>query len=158
MAVGRRKLTFATLDEAVADAENLLARGYDRAGNWDLAQCCGHLAEWMRFPMDGFPRQWVPVRVLFWALRNTIGRRTLRKMLATGGMPAGAPTLKQTVPPPGGDAAGAVAELRRTAGRMAAHPDPPKPSPLLGALTRDEWFRVNLLHCAHHLSFLVPRS
>ena len=56
MTVARRPLKFDSLDAVVRDAENLLASGYDRAGNWDLAQVCGHLAEWLRFPMDGFPK------------------------------------------------------------------------------------------------------
>ena len=46
----RRELYFSDLDEVVRDAEHLLAKGYDRAGNWNLAQVCTHLAEWMRFP------------------------------------------------------------------------------------------------------------
>ena len=56
MPIERRKLTFASLDEVAADAENLLAKGYDKAGNWDLAQVAGHVAEWMRFPIEGFPK------------------------------------------------------------------------------------------------------
>ena len=44
----RRELRFDSLDEVVRDAEHLLAVGYDRAGNWDLAQCCGHLAHAIR--------------------------------------------------------------------------------------------------------------
>jgi hypothetical protein len=35
----RRKLVFATLDDAVADAEMLHTKRYERAGNWDLARC-----------------------------------------------------------------------------------------------------------------------
>ncbi len=52
----RRQLRFNDLDEVVRDAETLLAKGYQKAGNWDLAQCCKHLAEWMRFPVEGFPK------------------------------------------------------------------------------------------------------
>ena len=33
------------LDEVVRDAEILLAKGYEKAGQWDLAQCANHLAE-----------------------------------------------------------------------------------------------------------------
>jgi hypothetical protein len=154
---GRRKLAFASLAEVVVDAEHLLAAGYEKSGNWDLAQVCGHLAEWMRFPMDGFP--WAPLgfRVVFWVMRHTIARRELRKMLATGHMPSG-PTLRETVPAPGGDPAAAVAGLRDTVGRVKAFSGELKPSPFFGAFTRDEWIGLNLVHAAHHLSFLVPKS
>jgi hypothetical protein len=158
MAVARRELTFNDLDEVVRDAEQLLARGYDRAGHWDLAQVCDHVGNWMRYAMDGFPRAPLPIRGLLWALRKTIGKRKLADFLATGKMPAGKPTLRQSVPPPGGDPAAAVARLRATVARMTAHAGPLKPSPLFGDVTRDEWVRLNLVHAAHHLSFLVPRQ
>lgn len=154
----RRTLAFATLDEVVADAENLLARGYDRAGNWDLAQVCSHLAEWLRYPMDGFPRIPVVMRPVFWLLRKTIGPRELRKMTDGGKMPAGAPTLKESVAPPGGDAAVAVANLKATIERFKASEGPYHPSPLLGTLTKDQLVRVHCVHGAHHLSFLIPRA
>ena len=86
----RRKLTFAALDDAVRDAENLLAKGYDKVGNWDLAQVCFHLAEWMRYPVEGFPKPPLLMRPVFWTARNTIARRMLRKVLEKGEMPPGA--------------------------------------------------------------------
>src|SRR3954452_11842982 len=104
----RRELRFASFDEVVADAENLLAKGYDRAGNWDLAQVCGHLAEWMRFPLDGFPKLPLFLRPLFWLFRNTVGRAKRLKYTAEG-MPSGKPTMPQTVCASGGDATAAIA-------------------------------------------------
>ncbi len=153
----RRDLSFATLDDAVRDAERLLAAGYDKAGNWDLAQCCGHVAEWMRYGMDGFPRGPLPVRALLWGLRNTFGRRLLLKTLAAGKMPTGGPTAPQSVFPAGQDDAVGVAKLRDVVGRMVAFSGEPVPSPMFGRLTRDEWLRMHQLHAAHHLSFLVPK-
>jgi hypothetical protein len=153
----RRKLAFASLGEVVADAENLLAKGYDKAGNWDLAQVCGHLAEWMRFPIDGFPKLPLFLRPLFWLFRNTVGEAKRLKYTAEG-MPAGKPTMPQTVGQPGGDPAAAVAELKKTAALFAAHTGPIHPSPLFGAMNKDEALRLQLVHCAHHLSFLVPRG
>ncbi|MBP3953806.1 DUF1569 domain-containing protein [Gemmata sp. G18] len=153
----RRKLTFATLDDAVRDAENLLAKGYNRAGNWDLAQVCFHLAEWMRYPVEGFPKPPLLMRPVFWMARNTIARRMLRKVLEKGEMPPGAPTLKESVAPVGGDPAAAVAKLKAAAGRFKTHTGPFHPSPLLGVLSADEGNKVQVLHCEHHLSFLVPK-
>ena len=61
MRATRRTLTFDTLDAAVRDAEYLLAAGYDRAGNWDLAQCLDHLAAWLTYPVSGFPKAPLPI-------------------------------------------------------------------------------------------------
>jgi len=153
----RRKLTFASLDEVVADAENLLAKGYDKAGNWDLAQVCNHLAEWLRFPVEGFPRMPLPVRAAFWLLRKTLGKAMFRQY-TTKGMPTGKPTLTQTVTQPGGDEAAAVAKLKESAERFKAYTGEIHPSPVFGAMTKDEATKLQLVHCAHHLSFLVPRT
>src|SRR4051812_49208241 len=43
MTSGRRSLQFATLEEAVADAERLLD-GYRSLGQWSLGQVCRHLS------------------------------------------------------------------------------------------------------------------
>src|SRR4051812_20851462 len=117
MPVERRKLNFASLDDVVRDAETLLAKGYDRAGNWDLAQVCNHLAEWLRFPIDGFPKMPVFLRPVFWLFRKTVGKAKRLKYAAEG-MPSGKPTMPQTVFTPGGDAGAAVAKLRETAERF----------------------------------------
>jgi hypothetical protein len=154
----RRDLTFAVLDDIVKDAENLLAKGYERAGNWDLAQCCGHLAEWMRFPLDGYPKAPLPLRPVVWLVRVTLGKGMLRKILTTGTFSPGGQTLKETVPTPGGDESAAVAKLRDVVERFKNHDGPFHPSPLFGQMTRDEWVKLNLAHTAHHLSFLVPRQ
>ena len=154
----RRKLTFATLDEVVADAEILLAKGYEKAGNWDLAQVCFHLAEWMRYPVEGFPRMPLLMRPVFWLVRNTVAGPALRKALEKGEMPAGQPTVTQSVAAPGGDPNAAVAKLKEAVERFKAFPGPYRPSPLLGVLDRETGHKVQLLHCAHHLSFLVPRA
>lgn len=157
MAVERRNLSFASLDDVVADAENLLARGYDRAGNWDLAQVAGHLAEWLRFPVEGFPKMPLVLRPVAWLIRTTSGRRMREKILAEG-FPAGGRTVPSTVPAAGGDAAAAVAKLRESGRRLKEHTGPVVPSPLFGAMTKDEAVRLQLKHCEHHLSFLVPKA
>jgi hypothetical protein len=153
----RRQLRFDSLDAAVRDAEHLLAVGYEPAGKWDLAQVCGHLTEWMRFPMDGFPRPPLPIRMLFAVLRPLIGRKELLRAIEKNEMRSSG-TAPETVPAPGGDPAAAVARLRETVERMTAYGGELRPSPFFGPLTRDEWFGLNRVHAAHHLSFLVPKS
>jgi hypothetical protein len=153
----RRKLSFASLDDVVRDAESLLAKGYDKAGNWDLAQVCGHLTEWMRFPIEGFPKLPLLLRPMFWLVRVTIGKKVRKKIVAQG-FSAGSRTMPQTVPQAGGDAVAAVAKLKEVAGRFAAHTGPILPSPLFGAMNKDEALQLQLKHCEHHLSFLIPHS
>jgi hypothetical protein len=154
----RRRLRFRDLDEAVRDAEALHAGGYRRLGRWDLSQACGHLADWMTYPVEGAPPASLPMRALMFVMRNTIAPRMLRKTLAAGEMPAGAPTFPASVPAPGGDEAAAVDRLRRAVERFQAHQGEYHPSPLFGAVSRDEANRMQLLHCAHHLGFLIPES
>lgn len=153
----RRQLTFATLNDAVADAEHLLAVGYEKAGNWDLAQVCGHLSEWLRFPIDGFPKRPLVLRPLVWLIRATSGKQMRAKVLANG-FDAGGRTMPQTVFAGGGSDAAAVAKLKETVERFEAHAGPIHPSPLFGRMTKDEARALQLRHLAHHLSFLVPKA
>ncbi len=154
----RRELRFDTLDDAVRDAEHLLAAGYERAGNWDLAQCCGHLSEWFRYQMEGFPPLPLWMRPAMWTLRNTLGPAMARKAIAAGTMRAGISTIPQSVVEPGRDATAAVATFRDTVARWTAHAGPLLPSPLFGSMTKPEWVKLHAIHAAHHLSFLVPKT
>lgn len=154
--VTRRILKFATLDEAVADAERLLA-GYGRVGRWTLGQCCGHIAYWMACGMDGFPKPPLGGRIMMWAMRHTIGPRILKRVVS-GEMKDGLPTMPQSVPPPNADDAAGVAKLKETVARANAFAGPPLPSPFFGPMDRESWVRLNCVHAAHHLSFLTPRD
>lgn len=153
----RRTLRFDTLDDAARDAEHLFAAGYDKAGTWDLAQCLDHLAAWLTYPVSGFPKAPLPIQMMLAVVRRTMGRGMLAKYLREG-MPAGKPTIPQSVSPPGGDPGAALGRFKAAAERFAAHSGEYLPSPLFGPLTRDEALKVQLAHCAHHLSFLVPKT
>src|SRR5262249_52479942 len=117
---------------------------------------CGHLAEWLRFGLDGYPKLPWPVRLVCRALQPLIGRRLLRRVLARRAMPTGWRTLRESVFPPGADAAG-VERLRRAHERFNAHVGRFHLSPLIGELDREEWLQLHLIHCSHHLSFLLPK-
>jgi hypothetical protein len=152
----RRNLVFHDLDDAVRDAELLLERGYDRAGNWTLAQCCWHLSEWMRFFLDGVPRPPAPIRFLLWILKRITGKQRLQRFL-TRGLPVGKPTLRESVLDTAGDDAQVVARFREIVARYKSHAGPLHPSPLFGDLDRETAMKLQLVHCSHHLSFLIPR-
>jgi hypothetical protein len=91
-------------------------------------------------------------------MRNTIGRRKYETYVREQSFPTGKPTMPQTVHRPGEDERAAVARLKDTAERYKAHAGAIHPSPLFGPLTKDEALAMQLVHCGHHLSFLVPRT
>jgi hypothetical protein len=153
----RRALSFATLHDVLVEVEQLRAKGYDRAGKWDLSQVCFHLAEWMRFPIEGYPSTPAPIRLMLWMMRITIGKRILRTILAEGGMRSGGQTMPQSVSQPDADPTRAIALLRTSVERFQKHAGPLHPSPLFGTMSKDEGTKLQLIHCAHHLSFLVPK-
>ena len=158
MTVVRRDLRFESLDAVVRDAEHLLASGYEKAGNWDLTQVCDHLADWMGFQIDGFPKPPAPIRAMLWVMKKTIGRKKLLQYLADKSFPAGKPTMPQTVHAAGGDAKAAVGRLKQNAERLQAYTGPIVPSPLFGPMTKEEAVGMQLVHAAHHLSFLIPKQ
>ena len=153
----RRTPTFDTLADAVRDAENLLATGYDRAGTWSLGQVGGHLANWLSYPLDGFPKVPLLLKPVAWLMKVTSGKRMLRNILANGFKP-GTMTVAQSVPSSTAGDADGVAKLTAAVERYLAHTGPVRPSPLFGAMTKETAERLQRVHCAHHLSFLVPKG
>jgi Protein of unknown function (DUF1569) len=156
--VARRTLKFATLDEVVRDAEHLLASGYDRTGNWSLAECCGHLVYWLTAPLDGYGRTPLFVKPILWIMRNTIGPGQLRGILANGFSPGGMTDPQSVMPANGTNDAEAVERLLRAVERFQHHAGPIVPSPVFGPMDNATALQLQLVHCAHHLSFLVPMS
>ncbi|HVZ95204.1 MAG TPA: DUF1569 domain-containing protein, partial [Phycisphaerales bacterium] len=55
----RRKLRFKSPEDALRDAEALVAADFAgtlrSTGNWTLGQTLGHLASWINYSFDGFP-------------------------------------------------------------------------------------------------------
>ena len=77
-----------------------MENGYVSNGNWTLGQACSHIADWMRFPLDGFPNPPWPIRAMMWVMKHTVGPGMKRKILAEG-FQGGMPTAPETVPAPG---------------------------------------------------------
>ncbi|MEM9944297.1 MAG: DUF1569 domain-containing protein [Planctomycetota bacterium] len=152
----KRKLHFETLDAVVAEVEELQNRGYQSHGNWDLAQTAVHLANWLRYPMDGFPVAPIYVRPIFWFMKVTVGPSLKKKILANG-FSGGMPTAPESVPEKNqfNDAEGArkLLEIIDRAKNFDGHLHP---SPLFGAMEKDVWIKVTLLHSEHHLGYLEP--
>jgi hypothetical protein len=148
---GRRELTFASLDEVVADAEKLVASPNTKMlGNWPLSQLLTHLATAINGSIDGYSAKapWF-IRLIGPLMKGRFLRNKmspgfkLPKEVEVGFFPAAASSQD------------ALEELRAVVGRTqnermtARHP-------VLGTLTHEEWTRLHLRHAELHLSFADP--
>lgn len=148
---GRRALAFDSLDAVMPDVDRLL-QGYEAAGKWSLGQVCYHLATGLRYTAEGG----LPVRVP-WPRRVFLGRLVKWYIFKKGGMPEGVEVPASVLSPsPSHDDRAEAEALRATIVQFLQAPEPFAPHPLFGRLSGDEWRRFHCIHCAHHLSFLVP--
>jgi hypothetical protein len=87
----RRAPRFHDYHDVLADADALLANGYERGGNWGLGQVCNHLAATMERSLDGFPSlmPW-PVRVVarWFVLKRVLRHQPFRRTVAAPGVRA----------------------------------------------------------------------
>jgi hypothetical protein len=154
----KRSLKFENTDAMLAEARSLLETGYESRGNWTLGQACGHIADWMRYPMDGFPRGPLPIRCLLWAMKHTIGPGMKRKIFAEG-FRGGLQTAPQSIPDAAEVSDGqGLEKLQKTVERVSRYDGPLHPSPLFGAMDKETLIKLTLLHAEHHLGYLEPKS
>jgi hypothetical protein len=149
----RRSLEFRDADAVIAEIRHLQESGYSILGKWNLAQMCEHLSGTLRIGLDGGNGR------MPWALRKLVGEPMVRRIIRTRRMMSGVPAPKEIIPKASGDMDDpsaiddCITLLERA--RDAAGPLPPHP---LGDMSVDEWKQLNWVHCAHHLSFLVPKK
>jgi hypothetical protein len=147
----KRALVFQGFPDVIAEAERLHAGGYTKAGKWDLAQVCDHLGYFMESALNGAQYR-VP-----WLLKVLLGQMALRRIFTDRSMRVGMPTPQKPLPAPGGDEAAAVNRFREVAERFDRHSGEYHASPFFGRLTNQQWRDLQLIHCAHHLGFLIPK-
>jgi hypothetical protein len=150
--MGQRQLDFKDFAEVRAEVDRLHGGGYEKLGQWDLAQVCDHLTYFIQGSLDGHAFR-VP-----WLIKFLFGRLVLRRILKTRRMRSGITTPQKPLPGPGGDEAAAVAHLQQTIVRLQAHQGEMHNSPFFGHLTPQQWRDLHLIHCAHHLGYLAPKS
>ena len=162
-----RRLEFQTLEQAVEEAEHLSQNGYDQTGRWNLANVCHHCEIWLASTFRNPIRPPLIGRPVLAVVRHTIGPGMLRRVLESGRMPSGSPTVPSTDPvaakPPSeasseANDASAIASLRKTIKAFDEHEGLILPSPLFGAMTRDQADQLHRIHLAHHLGYLVPKT
>lgn len=149
MTSGRRTLRFESLDEVMADVEPLIGRN-TTLGNWSLAQICHHLAVAIRRVVD-LPAS-TPHDSSQW-----VGEEKKREVFETGRLPEGLPAPEVIVPTGPFDEREEAEGLRQAIAHYKASAGPVIPHRFFGPLTRAEWDRLQCVHCAHHLSFAVPK-
>jgi hypothetical protein len=153
----RRRLRFDTPDEALQEAERLMALEasgrLEALGNWTLGQALGHLATWIGFSYTKppLPPPPLPIRLIL---------RLLRRRIIYGAMPAGVKVR--------GAADGTVGtELMSTSDgwarfesawqRLVREP-PSEPSAAFGRLTHEQAIHLNLRHAELHLGFFREKT
>lgn len=152
----KRMLQFANFQQLNDDIEVLLAQGYQANGNWNLAQTLIHVANWMRYPIDGFPKPPIFVQPIFWLMKVTVGGRMKRQILAEG-FKGGMPTAAQSVPAADEKSDHeAFVFLQQTIERVRHHDGNLIPSPLFGPMDKGTLLTLTLLHAEHHLGYLAP--
>jgi hypothetical protein len=152
MTLGRRQLDFQAIDEIVADVDHLL-KGHRTVGRWSLAQILNHCGSAGRWCIDGFPVKTAP-----WVVRTFLGPFARRSMLVRRRIPEGFPLPRRYQPLPDLDLSAEAASFRAALERVKGHEGTFAAHPFAGTMTRDEWVQYHCVHCAHHLSFAVPRT
>lgn len=152
--LSRRVLNLQSFEDVLAEVRLLSRVGYHRVGKWSLGQTCEHLARFMEQSLDGFPKA-----PFYAALIRPLARLMyLGKILKQERLPAGVATMPSLVPAEWEDDDHAVQQLTAAIARIEAADAVFQPSPLFGNLTADQWRKVHLWHCQHHLEFMIPAA
>lgn len=149
----RRKLHFDDLSSAMDEFERLLESGYQRLGNWSLAQMAWHLRLTIDASVDGYPK-WMS---LFAPIRPVLRTLVLPRLLR-GDSSKGIPTAPMFVPPGSLEDRTECELLRESVERFRNHTGRFFPHPGFGLATMESLDPFHAAHCAHHLGFLVPAT
>jgi hypothetical protein len=153
----RRTLSFATAREALADARALAAAEnagtLRRTGNWTLGEAFTHVAAFMNYPYDGYPKELKPLAIIRF-LGKLMKNRFLSKPLPPGFRIRG--IAQGTVGAERVSTSEGLARLEKAWARLEAGP-PAVPNPVFGPLTHQEWINLHLRHSELHQSFMHPK-
>lgn len=150
--VQRRQLDFRSWPEVLADIDHLHRAGYSRGGNWDLSQTVEHIGEGLRTALQGIDQR------ATWVIRRVFGPMVLKRILSQRRMKAGIKVPPWWLPGPGHDESAALDQFRADVAAFQAMTTTPFPHPFFGALSKQQWNDLGLVHASHHLSFLTPHD
>lgn len=151
---GRRALSFRSLDEVMPEVDRLIAGGHSTVGKWTLGEILHHLAQSLRAGNDPSIR----MKPMPWIVRRTVGPLAFRRVVQNGRMPAGIPAPSALQPAPGGEARAEAEELRAAIRRFTDQVPAQFEHPFFGRVGGGDFARLQCIHCAHHLSFVLPNA
>ena len=155
MAERRLDLRFADLSDAKADVRALREQGYELTGNWSLAQILDHLNKALAMTFDGadFGPPAVVRPIIRMIMMPMVRRGAPIKMRAKAPGPVKPKSVDQL------DEDECAQRFYELADRLlAADAQFVHPHPMMGKLNRQQWLDMQTWHCAHHLSFAVPKG
>jgi hypothetical protein len=91
-------------------------------------------------------------------IRKIFGPVILKRILRQRRMKAGIKVPQWWLPGPTHDESVAVEKFRADLSAFRDLTTTPFPHPFFGSLTKQQWNDLVLVHAAHHLSFLTPRT
>ena len=153
----RRQLHFHTLGDILRDVEQLAAVTSETGesscadGNWTPAQIVEHVTFFIDSAIDGFSFQ-APLilRIIVKFFRKGILNKPMKPGIK---LPA---NMSIVLPDPETTWDDAVSALRNAVGRIEAGERMTQPSPLLGAMSHEDWVKLNCRHAEMHFSFMHP--
>ncbi len=153
----RRKLQFHTLHEILREVEQLGAVTSETGesicadGNWTAAQIVEHVTFFIDGAIDGFS---FTAPLLIRVLARPFKKRILTNPMKPGiKLPA---RMNVVLPDPETTWDDAVSALRDAVARIDNGERMTQPSPLLGAMTHEDWVNLHCRHAEMHLSFMHP--
>jgi len=156
---GRRILRFTSASDVLTDAERLAAADragtLKRLGNWSLGTAFNHLASWIDYEYDGYPKEFkVPPRILCFVARVFMKKRFLYSPMPRGWrlpkVEAGTFATEPT------ELEAGLTALRRAWQRLESTPCA-VPHPIFGVLKHEEWIAMHLRHAELHLGYYDVR-
>lgn len=153
----RRELSFASVDEILAEAERLAAApDVELLGNWSLGQILDHLALAMEKAIDGSDGK---APLLMRLMLKFVGPSMLRS-LEKGSMPSGFKMPKSLrgdfAPPAEVSTEDGLEHLRRAVDRWQTE-SKRAPHVAFGNITPDQHDLVQRRHAEMHLSHVIPK-
>ena len=133
------------------DVQHLHEAGYDKVGEWDLAQICRHLTITMDRSLNGFPFKGP------WLVRKLIIPFFKKKFFQSRSIKPGLKAPPDMMMEPGQDEVEAVEQFKTMIDRVDQFRGPFQMHPFFDQLTNEEWRQFHLIHASHHFSFIAPR-
>lgn len=147
---GRRQLNFNSEDDVIAEVRRLRASGCTKRGNWSLPQICMHLDRAVQYRMQ--PGPYAPDTP-----EQNAKKPLVAGILASGKLPQGI-TAPDAMIPPADCGEESIDSFLATMERYKRFPGPTAPHRIFGMLNEPDARMLNLIHCAHHLSYLTPMA